>query len=101
MSVDLTSFKLLIFTCGRDNGIVSCYILNLSDKEISKIKMREEIVVGIHQFRHYFGCFEMGLDAVSEEFNQALVTIKKNGKTIFYLTEYDETTHSLKVISQA
>ncbi len=78
-------------------------MLNLSEKEVSKVKMREEIFAmgGDNALRHDFGCFQMGLDSVSQECNQALLTVKNKGKTIFYLTEYDEMTHSLKVISQA
>ncbi len=43
----------------------------------------------------------MGLDSVSEEFNQVLFVIRTKHKIMFYLAEYDEASHSLKIISKS
>ncbi len=43
----------------------------------------------------------MGLDTVSEDFSQALLAVRTKQKIMFYLTEYDEASHILKLISKS
>lgn len=41
VTADFTLIKLLVFTCDKEKGAISTYLLNLNDKDISKVKMRE------------------------------------------------------------
>ncbi len=47
ISCDLASIKLLVFTRNKEKGSLCSYLLDLSDKEVTKIKMNDEIWVGV------------------------------------------------------